>query len=55
MGPWVMLDHIMDGPMGHADTAVDCMMDGPKAKNQIGGSIQKFCKSCLRVQFGPVF
>ena len=37
-------DHMMDGPMGHANTAVDCMMDGPKARNQIGGSIQKPCK-----------
>jgi hypothetical protein len=23
------VDHIMDGPMGHADNAVDHMMDGP--------------------------
>ena len=30
------VDHMMDGPMGHADTAVDCMMYGLKAKNQIG-------------------
>ena len=21
--------YVMDGPMGHANTAVDCMMDGP--------------------------
>ena len=23
------VDSIMDGPMGHANTAVDCIMDGP--------------------------
>ena len=38
---------IMDGPMGHANTAVDCIMDGPTASDQTGGSVEKYCNTPL--------